>query len=151
MAGLYVILALVPVLVGLLFQPLHLPHAFLPESTAHGSPRILLLTAHPDDETFFFGPTLTSLIPSLSAPVSESSRERAPDTVTLTFPQIHFLCLSVGNANGLGDIRRRELEDSLDVLGVAEDRRWILDKSYVSWISCLVWHRQLTKIKRVSG
>ncbi len=134
MAVLYhVILALVPVLVSLLLQPLHSPHAFLLESnTTHYSPRILLLTAHPDDETFFFGPTLTSLIPSLSAPVSASSVEKASDTVALTFPQAYSLCLSVGNADGLGNIRRRELGDSLDVLGVAEDRRWILDRSYVS-------------------
>jgi N-acetylglucosaminylphosphatidylinositol deacetylase len=134
MAVLYVILALVPILVSLLLQPLHLPHPSLLESnTAHHSPpRILLLTAHPDDETFFFGPTLTSLIPSLSAPVSASSREKASDTVALTFPQVYSLCLSVGNADGLGDVRRRELGDSLDILGVAEDRRWVLDKSYVS-------------------
>jgi hypothetical protein len=37
----------------------------------------------------------------------------------------------------LGDIRRRELGDSLDILGVTEDRRWVLDKSYVS-LSCHV-------------
>lgn len=119
-----------PVLVSLLLQPLHLPHPFLPESnTAHYSPHILLLTAHPDDESFFFGPTLTSLIPSLSTPVSASSSEKASDTVALTLPQVYSLCLSVGNADGLGDIRRRELEDSLDILGVSEDRRWVLDKS----------------------
>lgn len=121
MAILYVILALVPVLVSLLHQPLHLPHPFLLDSNVQYSPRILLLTAHPDDETFFFGPTLTSLIPSLSAPLS----------VTPTFPQVYSLCLSVGNADGLGDLRKRELGDSLDILGVADDRRWILDKSYV--------------------
>jgi N-acetylglucosaminylphosphatidylinositol deacetylase len=132
MAVLYGILALVPVFVGLLLQPLHLPHPFLLEPNTAHTPRILLLTAHPDDETFFFGPTLTSLIPSLSAPVSESSREKASDTVALTIPQVYSLCLSVGNADGLGDTRRRELGDSLDILGVSEDRRWILDKSYVS-------------------
>ena len=137
MAVLYVILALVPVLVSLLLQPLHSPHPFLLESNAthHSPPRILLLTAHPDDETFFFGPTLTSLIPSLSAPVSESVREKASNT-PFTLPQVYSLCFSVGNADGLGDIRRRELGDSLDVLGVTEDRRWVLDKSYV----CLSYH-----------
>jgi N-acetylglucosaminylphosphatidylinositol deacetylase len=130
MAVFYVILALVPVLVSLLLQPLHLGLVFpLDFNTTHNTPpRILLLTAHPDDETFFFGPTLTSLIPSFATPASESSGNNAPDTVTLTFPQIYSLCLSVGNADGLGDIRRRELGDSLDVLGVAEERRWILDK-----------------------
>lgn len=120
--GLYVLLALVPILVSLLLQPLHLGHAFsLRSSTTQYPPRILLLTAHPDDETFFFGPTLTSLIPS--------SKSNVSGPVTLTFPQVYSLCLSVGNADGLGDIRRRELGDSLDILGVAEDQRWILDKS----------------------
>lgn len=128
MAVLYVILALVPLLVSLLLQPLHLPHPFLHESN-NSPPRVLLLTAHPDDETFFFGPTLTSLI---SAPVSASSREEASDTVAVTFPQVYSLCFSVGNADGLGDIRRRELGDSLDILGMAEDRRWIIDKPYVA-------------------
>ena len=126
--GLYVLLALVPILVSLLLQPLHLGQAFsLGSGTAQSPPRILLLTAHPDDETFFFGPTLTSLIP-----VSASSKSNVSGPVSLTFPQVYSLCLSVGNADGLGDIRRRELGDSLDTLGVAEDRRWILDKSYVS-------------------
>ena len=130
--GLYVLFALVPVLVGLLLQPLHLGHAFsLGSNATQNSPRILLLTAHPDDETFFFGPTLTSLIPSFAAPVSASSGSNASDSVT-TFPQVYSLCLSVGNADGLGDIRRRELGDSLDILGVTKDRRWILDKTYVS-------------------
>jgi N-acetylglucosaminylphosphatidylinositol deacetylase len=120
--GLYVLLALVPILVSLLLQPLHLGHAFsLGSSTTQYPPRILLLTAHPDDETFFFGPTLTSLIPS--------SKSNVSGPVTLTFPQVYSLCLSVGNADGLGDIRRRELGDSFDILGVAEDQRWILDKS----------------------
>lgn len=130
MAILYVILALVPVLIGLLLQPLHLPHPFLLDSNTaqHSSPRVLLLIAHPDDETFFFGPTLTSLIPALSAPVSASSRAKAVDTVAITFPQVYSLCFSVGNADGLGEIRRRELGDSLDILGVAENRRWIIDK-----------------------
>jgi hypothetical protein len=32
------------------------------------------LTAHPDDETFIFGPTLTSLMPSLSARARSISR-----------------------------------------------------------------------------
>lgn len=129
-SGLYIVLTLVPVFFSLLLQPLHLGGVFLPEShTSHFSPpRILLLTAHPDDETFFFGPTVTSMIPSSPAPVPASPRGTAPNSVGLTFPQVYSLCLSVGNADGLGDIRRRELGDSLDVLGVPEDRRWVLDR-----------------------
>jgi N-acetylglucosaminylphosphatidylinositol deacetylase len=121
--GLYVALALLPVILGLL-QPFHSSETFSFGPAGDGStPRLLLLTAHPDDETFFFGPTLTSLIPSSG--VSLSSKPEGPihsDSV-----QVYTICFSVGNADGLGYIRRRELRDSLDIIGVAEDKRWVLD------------------------
>ena len=72
---------------------------------------VLLLTAHPDDECMFFAPTILAL-----------QKPPASQQVAL-----HSLCLSVGNADGLGDIRRRELAASLDVLGIAEGRRWVID------------------------
>ncbi|CCL99213.1 uncharacterized protein FIBRA_01228 [Fibroporia radiculosa] len=84
----------------------HLSYAALAPAT----PRILLLTAHPDDECMFFAPTLLSL------------HSLASDL------EVFSLCLSVGNADGLGKIRRRELERSLDVLGVEAGRRWIEDR-----------------------
>src|SRR6266850_2767694 len=123
--GLYVVLALVPVLFSLLLQPLHPGGVF--SDGSHINPRILLLTAHPDDEAFFFGPTITSLIPPFAVPAStsESESDNASGSVT---PQVYSLCFSVGNAAGLGDIRRRELSDSLDVLGVARDKRYVLDR-----------------------
>jgi len=37
------------------------------------------------------------------------------------------LCLSVGNAGGLGAIRKYELESSLDLLGVDTDKRLLVD------------------------
>ncbi|KZT25688.1 LmbE-like protein [Neolentinus lepideus HHB14362 ss-1] len=72
--------------------------------------RVLLLTAHPDDECMFFGPTLTAL------------KRRQGDV------DVHSLCLSIGDADGLGDVRRRELGRSLDVLGVDSRRRRVLDR-----------------------
>jgi N-acetylglucosaminylphosphatidylinositol deacetylase len=125
--GLYVALALLPVILGLL-QPFHSSETFSFGPAGDGStPRLLLLTAHPDDETFFFGPTLTSLIPSSG--VSLSSKPEGPihsDSV-----QVYTICFSVGNADGLGYIRTRELRDSLDIIGVDDDKRWVLDKKYV--------------------
>jgi N-acetylglucosaminylphosphatidylinositol deacetylase len=131
--GLYAILALVPILFGILLQPLHSGDIFSYESNiTHASPpRVLLLTAHPDDETFFFGPTLTSFIPSFAAPVSRGPNDNISYSVALAFPQVYSLCLSVGNADGLGNIRRRELGDSLDIFGVSKDKRWVLDRVYV--------------------
>ena len=145
--GLYVILALVPLFFSLLYQPLRSGDVFPDGSDInHPSPRILLLTAHPDDEAFFFGPTITSLIPPFAVPAStnESESDNASGSVT---PQVYSLCLSVGNADGLGDIRRRELSDSLDVLGVAKDKRYVLDKLYASHnLSCRTYAAHTAKV-----
>jgi N-acetylglucosaminylphosphatidylinositol deacetylase len=61
--------------------------------------KVLLVTAHPDDECMFFAPTLRSLQQNGS--------------------QIHVLCLSTGNYDGLGALRSKELEASCQVLGVS--------------------------------
>ncbi|KAJ8516770.1 hypothetical protein ONZ45_g5957 [Pleurotus djamor] len=66
---------------------------------------------HPDDECMFFAPTLLAL-----------RRESSGKT-----PEIHSLCLSTGDADGLGDIRSLELEGSLDILGVKKENRKIVD------------------------
>ena len=75
-----------------------------------GSANILLLTAHPDDECMFFAPTILALHDAITPP-----------------PALYSLCLSVGNADGIGDTRRHELARSLEVLGIEEGRRWVVD------------------------
>ena len=77
--------------------------------------RILLLTAHPDDECMFFAPTIQAL---------------TFDRVTSS--HVHSLCLSTGDADGLGDLRKEELSRSLDVLGVHPANRALVDHPYVS-------------------
>ncbi|KAI1788949.1 LmbE-like protein [Ganoderma leucocontextum] len=77
----------------------------------NGTSNILLLTAHPDDECMFFAPTILAL-QAITSP---------------QIPALHSLCLSIGDADGLGDIRRRELSRSLDVLDIGEGRRWVVD------------------------
>ncbi|KAI8990787.1 hypothetical protein BDF20DRAFT_996795 [Mycotypha africana] len=67
----------------------------LPFKTNH----VLILTAHPDDECMFFGPTITSL-------------------KTLTKARLHVLCLSNGNADGLGELRKKELVKSCQTFGL---------------------------------
>ena len=67
--------------------------------------KIVLLIAHPDDESMFFAPALLRLTePSMGN-------------------HVKILCLSTGNADGLGDIRRKELESAALTLGIrtAED------------------------------
>lgn len=66
--------------------------------------RILLLIAHPDDEAMFFSPTVLSLAqPHLGN-------------------HIKILCLSTGNATGLGTVRRRELVKSALLLGLRTEQ-----------------------------
>ncbi|KAH0369479.1 LmbE-like protein, partial [Aureobasidium melanogenum] len=69
------------------------------------SKRICLLIAHPDDEAMFFAPTVLALTrPSLGN-------------------HVKILCLSSGDADGLGHIRKQELVKSGLLLGLrnAED------------------------------
>ncbi|KIL57088.1 hypothetical protein M378DRAFT_133511 [Amanita muscaria Koide BX008] len=87
------------VLLGVLKSPKHSNNVF------SGS-RVLLLTAHPDDECLFFAPTVLAL---------------ADDA------QVYSLTLSVGNADGLGQVRKQELQGSLDILGIIPGRRWTVD------------------------
>ena len=83
--------------------------------------RILLLTAHPDDECMFFAPTITAL----TSPSADAATENAEPR------ELFSLCLSVGDADGLGKIRREELGRSLDVLGVNQLHRWLVDSPWV--------------------
>ncbi|KAL4802230.1 putative deacetylase LmbE-like domain-containing protein [Aspergillus unguis] len=65
--------------------------------------RICLLIAHPDDEAMFFAPTLLALTkPELGN-------------------HVKILCLSSGDADGLGHIRRDELKASAKHLGIRGD------------------------------
>ncbi|KAL8770876.1 MAG: hypothetical protein Q9209_003527 [Squamulea sp. 1 TL-2023] len=61
---------------------------------------IVLLIAHPDDEAMFFSPTLLAL----TAPESGN--------------HVKILCLSNGNADGLGKVRQKELVASGEILGL---------------------------------
>jgi len=72
--------------------------------------RILLLIAHPDDEAMFFAPALLSLTrPELGN-------------------HIKILCLSSGNADGLGETRKRELVKSAMILGLrSEDDTLVIE------------------------
>ncbi|KAL7270585.1 N-acetylglucosaminyl-phosphatidylinositol de-N-acetylase [Rhizina undulata] len=62
--------------------------------------RITLLIAHPDDEAMFFSPTLLAL----TKPELEN--------------EVKVLCFSSGNADGLGEVRKKELVKSCLQLGV---------------------------------
>lgn len=64
---------------------------------SHFGNRTLLVVAHPDDETMFFGPTILNLIKNNKS--------------------LSILCLSNGNANNDGDIREKELANVVGAFG----------------------------------
>ncbi|PKS13333.1 hypothetical protein jhhlp_000104 [Lomentospora prolificans] len=73
--------------------------------------RICLLIAHPDDEAMFFAPTVLAL------------------TKPETGNHVKVLCLSSGDAAGLGETRKKELVKSALALGVRhEDDVWVVDR-----------------------
>ena len=108
--------------------------------SAHETGDILLITAHPDDECMFFSPTIVAIRKSLC------SRRR-----------LHLLCLTSGNADGLGKTRRGELEKAARVLGIASvhihddhdrlpdsmTRRWSIDDASRIIKSCLGRHKDI--------
>eukprot|EP00746_Dinoflagellata_sp_MGD_P025770 gnl/MRDRNA2_/MRDRNA2_16070_c0_seq2.p1 gnl/MRDRNA2_/MRDRNA2_16070_c0~~gnl/MRDRNA2_/MRDRNA2_16070_c0_seq2.p1 ORF type:complete len:273 (+),score=45.65 gnl/MRDRNA2_/MRDRNA2_16070_c0_seq2:47-820(+) len=69
--------------------------------------KVALIVAHPDDEAMFFTPTLCTL--------------RSQGT------RLHVLCLSTGDADGLGHLRRVEMERSCQSWDVAPEDFVILD------------------------
>ncbi|KAH6893356.1 N-acetylglucosaminyl-phosphatidylinositol de-N-acetylase [Thelonectria olida] len=72
--------------------------------------RICLVIAHPDDEAMFFSPTVLALT--------------KPDTGN----HVKILCLSTGNADGLGETRKKELVKSGMALGLSnEDDVFVVD------------------------
>ncbi|KAI4109277.1 MAG: hypothetical protein LQ339_001777 [Xanthoria mediterranea] len=91
---------------------------------------ILLLIAHPDDEAMFFSPTLLALM----APQSGN--------------HVKILCLSNGNADGLGKIREEELVVSGETLGLrSRDDVLVLDSPDFVDAMDTVW--QVDKVAEV--
>ncbi|GJW73979.1 probable N-acetylglucosaminyl-phosphatidylinositol de-N-acetylase isoform X1 [Tanacetum coccineum] len=72
---------------------------------------VLLVIAHPDDESMyelqFFSPTINHL----------TSRGH----------NVHILCLSTGNADGIGDVRKEELYRASAVLKVPSQQVTVMD------------------------
>ena len=69
------------------------------------------MTAHPDDECMFFGPTILGLL-----------RHGGGGTCN----EVYMLCMSDGNADQLGTTRRQELYESGSVLGIPKENIRIL-------------------------
>lgn len=87
--------------------------------------KIQVLIAHPDDEVMFFAPSIIEL-----------NKPKYQNQISLT-------CLSVGNDQGLGQIRHEELVASLRILGVSDyeiinDESKFKDSMEIEWDSATV-------------
>ncbi|KAL9609689.1 MAG: hypothetical protein Q9167_005572 [Letrouitia subvulpina] len=103
----YLVLA-IPILLPTLW--LYTAHLSRTSNLTFRKKRICLLIAHPDDEAMFFSPTLLALT--------------APELGN----HLKTLCLSNGNADGLGKVREKELVASVKMLGLrSEDDVLLLD------------------------
>ncbi|KAK1322346.1 hypothetical protein QJS10_CPA03g02411 [Acorus calamus] len=78
-----------------------------PTSFSKEMKNILLVIAHPDDESMFFSPTILSL-----------GKEGH---------NLQILCMSTGNADGKGDLRKEELYRACGILKISPDQVKIID------------------------
>ncbi|KAF7168863.1 hypothetical protein CNMCM6106_003878 [Aspergillus hiratsukae] len=85
---------------------------------------ILFVTAHPDDETLFFSPSITY---------------RRDD------PHVRrgLLVISSGNYDGIGERRRQEIHNSCSVLGIVPDRCVVLDDAELQDVPKKWWDEDL--------
>ncbi|KAJ4485807.1 LmbE-like protein [Lentinula aciculospora] len=111
------------VAIAILYEPTNSGNHFENESlVSTRSQRVLLVTAHPDDECLFFAPTIKGLTKSWRMDTSNDNKIGQNHE-----NELFSLCLSVGDADGLGHIRKEEYEKSLDVMGIKDTNRIALD------------------------
>lgn len=125
-------------LLTFLLLPFFLSFLFLPQNQSFpphtrnepGSPKVkaLVVTAHPDDECMFFGPTILGLrqqnaeVYGLVLSNGEYSCTCFPKFLTGSNQVAH-----PGNSEGLGKERELELVESYAILGVDRDKVSVLD------------------------
>ncbi|KAJ3340951.1 hypothetical protein HDU93_006037 [Gonapodya sp. JEL0774] len=99
--------------------------------------RVMLVTAHPDDECLFFGP-------SLAAVIGGSDEKTVGKDITRTF----VLCLSQGTAHGsLGRVRPTELIASCGILGIPSANVAVVDDPGLQDGFENVWDKELVASK----
>ncbi|CAL5230095.1 g13553 [Coccomyxa viridis] len=84
--------------------------------------RVLLVTAHPDDEVIFFSSSVTALHAAGA--------------------EVFLLCLTSGDAHGLGQQRVLELEKAAQALGIDRDHLTILNDTRIQDGHHEIWEQE---------
>jgi N-acetylglucosaminylphosphatidylinositol deacetylase len=100
--------------------------------------RICLLIAHPDDEAMFFAPTVLALTdPSLGNHVKILCLSSGRLDLPLHTQWVCSNGAGVGDADGLGETRKKELAKSGISLGLRqEDDVFVVESPYVLFFIC---------------
>lgn len=85
--------------------------------------RGLIVVAHPDDETIFFGGLILSRKYSW-----------------------HVICVTDGNADGLGEMRRVQFEQACKLLGVKKAERWDFPDIFEKRLNVTALRNQLANL-----
>ncbi|XP_023713340.1 N-acetylglucosaminyl-phosphatidylinositol de-N-acetylase [Cryptotermes secundus] len=86
--------------------------------------RVLFVIAHPDDECMFFGPVILKLAQQSDC-------------------QIFILCLSEGDYNQEGVVRKQELWDSCRILGIPDSNITLCKNSYLPDDPAVRWREDI--------
>lgn len=94
----------------------------------------LLVIAHPDDESMFFGPVIIRKLDG-----SEQNSDKSNKNSNENF---YLLCITNGNQDGLGNLRKHELITSAIKLGIKKENVKIMDD--IRWLDGQnqIWHKQ---------
>lgn len=83
---------------------------------------VVIVTAHPDDECMFFGPTISSLVSN--------------------GVEVYILCLSRGDYYGIGDTRVKEFYRSCDMMGVHKSQCLVINDSSLPDGPVILWNEK---------
>jgi N-acetylglucosaminylphosphatidylinositol deacetylase len=84
---------------------------------------VLVVTAHPDDESLFFGPTILQLTrkkiqTNLLVLSAGSWRSPLASSIQAIYRKLELISIVTGNHYGLGSVRRTEQQHACSVLGL---------------------------------
>ncbi|KAG8379571.1 hypothetical protein BUALT_Bualt07G0102800 [Buddleja alternifolia] len=128
MAWISIILSVIVLWVASLCKILHgsfspSKSTFLSDGGSSQKRNVLLVIAHPDDESMFFAPVINYLI----------SRGH----------KLHVLCMSTGDADGMGSIRKEELFLASAILKIPPEQVNVLDHPDLQDGFGKVWSKNL--------